>query len=189
MQTERPRSLLLDDGGARVAFTPANRPVAYLQEDLDDAYARGFVAGTADAQADLRQACNKIASGVSNARDVVVDELRRIDAERRDDIVEFSFEVARWLLQAELRIEPAQILQRLQAALPDRLDDVAVRVAPALVDIVRTSVPEVKVIADSALALGDVRITGPNAHLDGTIDDALERLRSYLRADDDGAVR
>jgi hypothetical protein len=63
VRAERSRSLLLDDGGSRAAFAPANRPVTYVQEDLDDAYARGFVAGTADAQADLRQACNKIASG------------------------------------------------------------------------------------------------------------------------------
>ena len=189
MRPERPRGLLLDLGDSRAAFTPTNRPITHTQEDLDDAYARGFVAGAADAQADLRQACNQIAAGLVDARDVVVRELRRIDAERRDDIVEFAFEVARWLVQAELQIEPARILSRLQSALPDRLDDVAVRVAPSLVDVVRTAAPEVKVIGDAALAPGDVIIAGPNARLDGTIDDALERLRTYLSADDDGTVR
>jgi flagellar biosynthesis/type III secretory pathway protein FliH len=181
--------LLLDAGASRAAFTPANRPIMHSQEDVDDAYARGFVAGTVDAQAELRRACTDIADGLGAARDMVVAELRRIDAARRDDIVEFAFEVARWLVQAEIEIDPTKILQRLEAALPDRLDDVAVRVAPSLVDVVRTASPDVKVIGDGALAPGDVIIVGPNAQLDGTVDDALERLRTYLRADDDGTVR
>jgi len=189
VRSDRPRSLLVDAGASRAAFTPANRPVLYSHEDVDDAYARGFVAGTSDAEADLRRACNAIAERVATARDTVVDELRRIDAARRDEIVEFAFEVARWLVQAELEIDPSKVLQRLEGALPDRHDDVTVRVAPSLVDVVRTAAPDVKVIGDAALTPGDVIISGPNAQLDGTIDDALDRLRTYLRADDDGAIR
>jgi flagellar biosynthesis/type III secretory pathway protein FliH len=189
VRSDRPRGLLLDAGASRAAFIPANRPVMYSQEEVDDAYARGFVAGTADAQADLRRACSDIADGLASARDTIVAELRRIDASRRDEIVEFAFEVARWLMQAEIEIDPGKVLARLESALPDRRDDVAVRVAPALVDVVRAAAPEVKVIGDAGLSPGDVVITGPNAQLEGTIDDALERLRTYLRADDDGAVR
>lgn len=189
MRPERARSLLLDARGSRAAFTPANRPVLYNQEDVDDAYTRGFVAGTEDAQADLRRACNQLAEGIDGAHHAVIAELRRIDGARRDDIVEFAFEVARWLVQAELTIEPTLILQRLESALPDRRDEIAVRVAPSLVEVVRSAAPDVKVIGDASLTPGDVIIAGPNAQLDGTLDDGLERLRTHLRTDDDGAVR
>lgn len=189
MLPERNRGHLLQADATRAAFLPVERPPVYAQEDLDDAYTRGFLGGAEDAQAELRRACNQIAERVTAARDVVIDELRRIDAARRDEIVDFAFEVATWLVQSEIAADPKRILARLEAALPDRLDEVTVRIAPALVAVVKGAVPTATVVGDAALSLGDVVITGPDAQLNGTLTDALERLRIFLDADDGGAVR
>jgi flagellar biosynthesis/type III secretory pathway protein FliH len=189
MLSERSRGRVIRSGASRAAFQPGARTPVFSQEDVDDAYARGFLAGTEDAEADMRRACISIAEGVAGARDTVVAEVRRIDAARRDEIVEFAFEVARWLVQAEIETDPRRVLDRLHAALPDRLDDVTARVAPTLVEVVRRAVPEVQIAGDASLGLGDIRIIGPDSNVDATIDDALERLRAYLATDDDGALR
>ena len=183
------RATLTYVDGSRAAFRPAERPVTFSQEELDDAYARGFLAGTDDADAETRRATVRIADGLTQARAAVVEELRRIDAARRDEIVDFAFEVARWLVQAEIRLEPKRILARLEAAMPDRPDEIVVRVAAALVPVVQHAVPGVKVLADPALGLGDLRIIGPDSQIEATVEDALDRLRVFLAADDDGAVR
>lgn len=188
MPSERVRGVVLEGAPVRAAFQPVEPEPTYSQEDLDDAYARGFLAGTEDAGAEARRAANVVATGISAARDAMLDELRRIDAARREEIVEFAFEIARWLVQAELTTAPEKVVARLEAALPDRLDDLVVRVAPLLVDIVTHAVPDVQVVADTSLAPGDLRMTGPDAQVDGTIDDALTRLRVFLAADD-GTLR
>ena len=188
MRSDTPRDILVDTPLLRAAFRPAERPASFSREEIDDAYARGFLAGTEDAAAEVRRAANTIAEGLAQARDDVVDELRRIDAARRDEIVEFAFEVARWLVQAEIRSDPQRILSRLEAALPDRHEALVVRVAIPLVDIVQRAASGVRVIADASLGLGDIRIVGPESQIDGTVDDALDRLRVFLEADD-GALR
>ena len=189
MRSDRLRTPVLHASAPRAAFVAALRVPTYSQEDLDAAYARGFLAGTEDAGAEQRRASLLLAERVVEARDSTAAELRRIDAARREDIVEFAFEVARWLVQDEIRTDPTRILGRLEAALPDRRDDVVVRVAPQLVDAVQSAVPGLKVTGDPELGLGDVIIVAPDAQLDGTLDDALARLRLFLEADDDGTVR
>lgn len=186
--SERSKGVVLAARPVRAAFQPLAPEPTFSQEELDDAYARGFLAGTEDASADARRAAGQIAAGVAAARDAMLDELRRIDAARREEIVEFAFEIARWLVQAEISTDPAKVVARLEAALPDRLDDLVVRVAPALVATVKDAVPEAQVVADASLALGDLRMNGPDAQIDGTIDDALTRLRVFLSADD-GTLR
>ena len=49
------RATLTYVDGSRAAFRPAERPVTFSQEELDDAYARGFLAGTDDADAETRR--------------------------------------------------------------------------------------------------------------------------------------
>lgn len=173
----------------RAAFRPNARPPSFSQDDVDDAYARGFLAGTEEAQAELAHASSLIAERIATAREALINELRRIDAARRDEIVDFAFEVARWLVQGEITTDPRRVLDRIAAALPDRADDLVVRVAPAVVAIVSGALPGISVAADAALGLADIRLAGADAQLDGTIDTALVRLRQYLETDDDGAIR
>jgi flagellar biosynthesis/type III secretory pathway protein FliH len=184
MRSDRTRGVVLAGAAPRAAFQPIEPLPSFTQDEVDDAYARGFLAGTEDAQADARRAATQIAGGFDQARAAVIDELRRIDASRREEIVDFAFEVARWLVQTELTIDPAKVIPRLEAALPDRIEELSIRVAPKLVDIVRAAAPEAQVVADASLALGDLRLVAPDAQVDGTIEDALNRLRVFLSADD-----
>ncbi len=174
---------------ARPAFVTAPKPVTFTQEDIDAAYARGFLAGGDEAQGDLRRALQSLGAKLDTARAELRDELHRMDHARRDEIVRLAFEVGQWLLQEELRIEPARVLCRIEAALPDRRDDIVVRVAPSLVDVVASALPEVRVLDDATLAPGDVVIDCPDARIDGTVEDALDRLGHFLRTDDDGSIR
>jgi flagellar assembly protein FliH len=173
----------------RAAFVAAPRPDVFTQEDVDAAYTRGYLAGSEEAQGDVRAALHGVASKLDEARRTLIEELHRADAARREEVVQLAFEVAQWLLQEELKADPARVLPRVAAALPDRHEQVTVRVAPALVAVVAQAHPDVHVTGDPALVPGDVVIEGTDSQIDGTIEDALVRLRGFLRTDDDGGIR
>jgi flagellar biosynthesis/type III secretory pathway protein FliH len=188
MRADRSGGILVAGAPARAAFQPVAPLPTFTQEELDDAYARGFLAGAEDAQAEARRAANQIAAGMETARDAMIAELRRIDAARREEIVDFAFEIARWLVQTEITLDPQKVTARLEAALPDRSDGLVIRVAPMLVDIAKAAVPDAQVVGDASLAPGDLRLVAPDSQIDGTLDDALTRLRVFLGADD-GTIR
>lgn len=173
----------------RAAFVAAPRPQTFTQEDLDAAYTRGYLAGGEEAQGDVRAALHGVASKLDDARRSMIEELHHADAARREEVVRLAFEVAQWLLQEELRADPTRVLARVAAALPDRHDEITVRVAPALVAVVAQAHPDIHVTGDPALVPGDVVIAGTDSQIDGTIEDALARLRGFLRTDDDGGIR
>jgi flagellar biosynthesis/type III secretory pathway protein FliH len=173
----------------RAAFVAAARPLTFSQEELDAAYTRGFLAGGEESQGDLRRALQDVGNKLDEVRRTMIEELHRIDAGRREEIVRLAFEVAQWLLQEELRNDPARVLPRIHAALPDRRDEITVRVAPMLVDVVARAQPELRVVGDPELIPGDVVINGPDAQVDGTLADALDRLARFLHTDDDGGIR
>jgi flagellar biosynthesis/type III secretory pathway protein FliH len=173
----------------RAAFVPAPRQQTFTQEDVDAAYTRGFLAGSEEAQGDVRTALHGVASKLDEARRAMIEELQRADAARRDEVVRLAFEVAQWLLQEELHADPTRVLARVAAALPDRHEELTLRVAPALVAVVAQAHPDIHVTGDPALVPGDVVIAGTDSQIDGTIEDALTRLRGFLRTDDDGGIR
>lgn len=168
-------------GDVRVLLGVTPAPPVYTDADLAAAYERGVVAARAAAAHEREAAVVALARSVHEIGQNLGAEQAAMRSVYADRLVTDVFTVARWLLRHELATDPNLMRDRLEAALRD-LDatGTVVSVAPQMVELVTGWVPGVSVRADDDLDVGELRVASAKTTVDGTIDDALERLREAL---------
>jgi flagellar biosynthesis/type III secretory pathway protein FliH len=159
-----------------------------LAEARDEAYSRGyeegFQCGALQAGAHLADAADRLVGSMGAA---LSQAHRELEAARADDahrLACLALTVAEWAVRRELSSVPEAFFGRLAELLADRdrRADVAVSVAPELVEATRTwlSNPELQVVGDGDLEIGESRVTIGDATLFGTFADAFERAKEAI---------
>jgi flagellar biosynthesis/type III secretory pathway protein FliH len=159
-----------------------------LAEASDEAYRRGyeegFQTGALQAGTHLADAADRLVATMSAALEEAQARLRAdrdADAQR---LAALALTVAEWAVRRELSSVPEAFFGRLQELLADRdrRTEVAVTVAPELVEATRTWIgdEDVRVTADQDLAIGEARMTLGDSTLFATFADAFARAQEAL---------
>jgi flagellar biosynthesis/type III secretory pathway protein FliH len=159
-----------------------------LAEAADEAYRRGyeegFQSGALQAGAHLADAADRLVSTMSVG---LADAQAQLQAARAADahrLAALSLTVAEWVARRELSSVPEAFFGRLQELLADRdrRTEVAVTVAPELVEATRTWLADddIRVTAGQDLAIGEARLSLGDATLFATFADAFARAQEAI---------
>jgi flagellar assembly protein FliH len=153
------------------------------REDVEAAYARGVEEGRRAAATERAHAVLALQETAAVAQRALAEHLDRTRATTISLSVDLASELARWLVDRAIDIEPQLLRRRIDLALDAIADERQARfvVAPCMVDLVQDWLgTDTPVDGDPALAPGELRIDAGHADLDATYDVALGRAREAL---------
>jgi flagellar biosynthesis/type III secretory pathway protein FliH len=177
--TRRPR--VVRGGDVRVLLGAVALAPVFTEADLAAAYERGAHDARAAMSLDREASVAALAGAVQHISASLDQELAVMHAEFSERIVSDACTIARWLVRHELSANPNLMRDRVEAALRDLDDrDTVVTVSADMVDLVTEWLPGCAVRSAPELATGDVRISSAKTTVDGSIDDAISRLRDAL---------
>jgi hypothetical protein len=147
-------------------------------------YEEGFQSGALQAGAHLADAADRLVASMGAALELAHRDLQLARADDAHRLACLALTVAEWAVRRELSSVPEAFFGRLAELLADRdrRAEVAVTVAPELVDATRTWLanPDLQVIGDGDLEIGESRVTIGDATLFGTFADAFERAKETI---------
>jgi flagellar biosynthesis/type III secretory pathway protein FliH len=156
---------------------------APTREDVEAAYARGVEDGKRAAAAEQAHAVIALQEAAQAAQRALAEHLDRTRATTISLSVDLATELARWLVDHAIEVDPELLRRRIDLALDAIADERQARfvVAPCMVDLVQGWLgADTSVDGDPALAPGELRIDAGHADLDATYDVALGRAREAL---------
>ncbi|HEX7036028.1 MAG TPA: FliH/SctL family protein [Pseudomonadales bacterium] len=181
------------DAYAWPRFDAAVDHEAELRRAREEAAERGYAEGRVRAEAEVKRLRDALAEGLAG----LSEQVERIGEAQSRAVTELAFAVARKLLIAELRTNPAvlqALVEEALAALEASLDDVRVLVNPADLEPLQTALtrlgeaaPELTLKADPSVPLGGVSVSLGVRSVEF---DPLARLESFVEQEmSDGAAR
>jgi flagellar assembly protein FliH len=153
------------------------------REDVEAAYARGLEEGRSAAAAERAHAVLSLQESARAAAHALADHIERTRATMVSLSVDLATELAQWLVNDAIAVDPVLLRNRIDLAVDAIADERDARfvVAPCMVELVRDWLgADTDVDGDPALAPGELRIDAGHASLDATYTVALERARSAL---------
>ena len=154
---------------------------AIEQAAYDEGFARGHAEGLASGQAEVR----RMVAQMEGILDGFTRPLARLDAEVADALAELAVRVAGALIGRAYVADPALLAELVQQAL-DTLGgttrEVELRLHPDDLGVLAphlAGLDGVRLVADTSLARGELRLHGESVRIDGTLD---ARLQSTLQA-------
>ncbi|HET6434860.1 MAG TPA: FliH/SctL family protein [Xanthomonadaceae bacterium] len=154
---------------------------AIEQAAHDEGFARGHAEGLASGQAEVR----RMVAQMEGILDGFTRPLARLDAEVADALAELAVRVAGALIGRAYVADPALLAELVQQAL-DTLGgttrEVELRLHPDDLGVLAphlAALDGVRLVADTSLARGELRLHGESVRIDGTL---AARLQSALQA-------
>lgn len=145
-----------------------------------EGYARGHAEGVASGQAEVR----RIIAQMEGILDAFTRPLARLDAEVGDALGDLAVRVAGALLRQRYEADPSLLVDLVREALDIAGNDnrqVELRLHPDDLGMLApqlTVQPGVRLIADTTLARGDLRVHGDSVRIDGSL---ATRLNAALQ--------
>jgi len=135
---------------------------------------------------------------VAHAVEVLRLQAVRLAEQARSDALEIGFEVARRILEAEVRADPAAVIALVRSAVQRAGESrrIVVRLHPEDVDVVAAdaesggggiATARIEVLADATLERGDVLVDADFGRVDGRLSTRLDELRRAAAAAEDAA--
>jgi flagellar assembly protein FliH len=167
--------------GEAVAPHSVEELQAIEQAAHDEGFARGHAEGLASGQAEVR----RMVAQMEGILDGFTRPLARLDAEVADALAELAVRVAGALIGRAYVADPALLAELVQQAL-DTLGgttrEVELRLHPDDLGVLAphlAGLDGVRLVADTSLARGELRLHGESVRIDGTL---AARLQSTLQA-------
>ena len=154
---------------------------AIEQAAYDEGFARGHADGVASGQAEIR----RMVAQMEGILDGFTRPLARLDAEVADALAELAVRVAGALIGRAYAADPtllADLVQQALDALGTTTREVELRLHPDDLGVLAphlAALDGVRLLADPALARGELRLHGESVRIDGTLG---ARLQSALQA-------
>ncbi|HEX4896532.1 MAG TPA: FliH/SctL family protein [Solimonas sp.] len=179
---------VFDLPAARVAEPPTAEEIDRIEET---AYREGLERGYREGHAQGLRAAQTENERLRGLIEHIARPLAHLDEEVERSLVALAAAVARQVLQAELRAEPAHIetlTRELLRALPPQTREVRLQLHPEDIPLVqdRVSLPELRELRlepDPSLARGDCRVLTEAARIDGRLDTRLALIAQSLSGD------
>jgi flagellar biosynthesis/type III secretory pathway protein FliH len=163
-------------------LVPRSAPLP-TQDDVEAAYERGRAEGRRAAEAERAQAVLALQEAAHGARRELAHHFEQTRVSTIALSVDLATELARWLVNHAIALEPSVLRTRIDQALESIADERGARffVAHSMVELVRGWLgAEAVVDADPTLEPGELRIDAGHASLDATYEVALGRARAAL---------
>ena len=167
--------------GEAVAPHSVEELQAIEQAAHDEGFARGHAEGLASGQAEVR----RMVAQMEGILDGFTRPLARLDAEVADALAELAVRVAGALIGRAYIADPALLAELVQQAL-DTLGgttrEVELRLHPDDLGVLAphlAALDGVRLVADTSLARGELRLHGESVRIDGTL---AARLQSVMQA-------
>lgn len=186
--------------GAQAAPDTATELAALAEEARQRGFEQGLAEGRRDARVELQRQLAQL-RGLCAA---LARPLADVDASVERQLAELATLVARGVVQAELRLQPEQLLgvvRQAVHALPAATTQVQIRVHPHAAALLRDGLDEAqengwRIVEDASLAPGDCRIAGADSRIDARVatrlaalvDAALEDIVAPMRGAADDAT-
>jgi flagellar assembly protein FliH len=175
----------LDTHGARKGDAGQSRQSveelqAIEQAAFDEGFARGHADGLASGQAEVR----RMIAQMEGVLDGFTRPLARLDAEVADALAELAVRVAGALIGRAYVADPALLADLVQEALDTMggtTREVELRLHPDDLGVLAphlAALDGVRLVADTSLARGELRLHGESVRIDGTL---AARLQSALQ--------
>lgn len=154
-----------------------------LEQSVQDAYARGFAAGQAEAEASLRAEFaareRLLAPIVESTRHAAA----ALDERISQHVLAFALAVASHVVRAELSIEPRHFIDLVREGLGmigDGVARIAIHVNPADASLVREDLgdfdPRIVVVEDAGISSGGCRFVSAHGEIDATLEKRLQAV-------------
>jgi flagellar biosynthesis/type III secretory pathway protein FliH len=157
---------------------------SYTDVDLDEAYERGAADARTALMAEREDAVRGLSASLQQSAAALRQSLADLRTHYRDRVVDDAFTFATWLVGRAIAADPELMRARVDDALSGIEDETPlVSVAPCVAELVATWLPAAIVRPDPSLLPGEVLVTASATTIDGTFDDALQRLRAAFGSD------
>jgi flagellar biosynthesis/type III secretory pathway protein FliH len=156
--------------------------------DVDAAFERGRVEGLRAAEADRAHSVIALQAAAQSAQRALSEHIDRARTTTVALAVDLATELARWLVDDAIAVDPTLLRRRIELAVDAIADERTGRsegphfvVAPCMVDLVQVWLGAGNTVeGDPHLAPGELRIDAGHASIDATYDVALGRARDAL---------
>ena len=175
-----------EDAGEPLPQPPSLEEIEAIQQAAhEEGYSAGHAEGLAQAQAEMR----RLQARLEGILDAFSRPLAELEGEVELALAELAARVAGALVRHAYTVEPALIARLTREALDslgEKPRSVEVRLHPEDLDAVEPLLPAsggVRVIADPALARGDLRVHAEDVRLDARLSTRLEQILPRLLAE------
>jgi len=185
----------LDTGArARSATDPEDEPLPQpptleqIEAIQREAHEEGFAAGHAEGLEQARAEMRRLQARLEGILDAFSRPLSELEGEVESSLVDLASRIAGTLVRQTYREHPALLAKLTREALDslgERSRSVEVRLHPEDLEAVEPLLPAVsgaRLIADAALARGDLRVHAEDVRLDARLNTRLAQMLSRLLA-------
>lgn len=179
------RNVVVADEPSLAAVTPKPRRISSFQgETFTQAYERGKRDGMAAGAKATDEAIDRLGATIESAVQGALAELRALQSDRISRLIGEALAIAEFVVGHSASVTTETLVMRIESVL-SALDDepLEIHVAPTEVDSVTEALgtgDTVRVVADSTLAPGEARVSGPWANADLTKEAAFAAVREAL---------